>query len=163
MSKKVEIIWSVLRLLLGWIFLWAFLDKTFGLGFATEAGKGWLDGGAPTYGFLAHATKGPFAEFYQAMAGSALVEWLFMLGLLFIGVTLCLGVMVRLGALAGVVLYVLFYTAGFMPPEHNPVVDDHVINAVLLLGIYFTVPSRYLGFGKKWRQTRLVRRFPLLT
>jgi thiosulfate dehydrogenase [quinone] large subunit len=33
-------------------FLWAFLDKTFGLGFATESGKGWLDGGSHTEGFL---------------------------------------------------------------------------------------------------------------
>src|SRR5689334_12004100 len=41
-----------LRLLTGFVFLWAFLDKTFGLGYATASGKGWLDGGSPTKGFL---------------------------------------------------------------------------------------------------------------
>src|ERR1044072_1320309 len=41
-----------LRLLTGFAFLWAFLDKTFGLGYATPSGKGWIDGGSPTKGFL---------------------------------------------------------------------------------------------------------------
>ncbi len=50
--------WSLLRLLLGWSFLWAFLDKMFGLGFATcrlEGGgidfgcdAAMLSGGSPT-------------------------------------------------------------------------------------------------------------------
>ncbi len=29
---------------MGWTFFWAFADKLFGLGYATEAGKGWIDG-----------------------------------------------------------------------------------------------------------------------
>src|SRR5688572_9064984 len=36
------------RLALGWVFLWAFLDKAFGLGFATSAARAWIDGGSPT-------------------------------------------------------------------------------------------------------------------
>ncbi|MDV9177050.1 hypothetical protein R6V09_43855, partial [Streptomyces sp. W16] len=35
-----------LRLLTGFVFLWAFLDKTFGFGYATASGKGWIDGGS---------------------------------------------------------------------------------------------------------------------
>ncbi|MFI6409868.1 hypothetical protein ACIBJH_47555, partial [Streptomyces sp. NPDC050548] len=31
-----------LRLLTGFVFLWAFLDKTFGFGYATPSGKGWI-------------------------------------------------------------------------------------------------------------------------
>ncbi|MFC3824299.1 hypothetical protein ACFOSO_37505, partial [Planomonospora venezuelensis] len=29
--------WAAARIALGWVFLWAFADKTFGLGFATPA------------------------------------------------------------------------------------------------------------------------------
>ncbi|MCA9354158.1 MAG: DoxX family membrane protein [Candidatus Kaiserbacteria bacterium] len=160
--KHVEKIWAVLRLLFGWTFLWAFTDKVFGLGFATEPGKGWIDGGSPTYGFLQFATKGPFAEFYQSLSGSVVVEWLFMLGLLFVGVTLLLGIMVKLGALAGMALYLSFYTAGFIPPEHNPFIDEHIINAVIMLGLFVTVPSEFLGLGKSWKRQALVRRYRCL-
>jgi thiosulfate dehydrogenase (quinone) large subunit len=41
-----------IRIGLGWIFLWAFLDKVFGLGYATTSAKSWLNGGSPTNGFL---------------------------------------------------------------------------------------------------------------
>ena len=54
-------IFVLLRLSMGWLFLWGFLDKTFGLNFATTPEDAWLAGGSPTYGFLSYATKGPFA------------------------------------------------------------------------------------------------------
>src|SRR3954447_10955135 len=57
-------VWAGARLSLGWVFLWAFLDKVFGLGHETPAGKGWLDGGNPTKGFLSGGAKGAFASFY---------------------------------------------------------------------------------------------------
>lgn len=43
---------NLLRLVLGFEFLWAFLDKTFGLGYTTPAAKSWLNGGSPTKGYL---------------------------------------------------------------------------------------------------------------
>lgn len=162
MNKRIETVWSILRILLGWTFMWAFIDKTFGIGFATKPGLGWVDGGSPTYGFLMHATKGPFAELFQSLAGNALVEVVFMAGLLFVGLTLLLGIMVRLGAAVGFVMYLSFFTAGFLPPEHNPIIDEHVINAVIMIGLFITVPSTYLGFGKKWKRRRIVQRHPLL-
>ena len=69
------------RFSLGWVFLWAFLDKTFGLGYATKAEDAWLDGGSPTYGFLNFAATGPFEDFYKSIAGDAWADWLFMIGL----------------------------------------------------------------------------------
>lgn len=75
---------------MAFIFLWAFVDKTFGLGFTTLAEKSWINGGSPTTGFLTFATKGPMAEFFKGLAGMAVVDWLFMLGLLFVGLTLLL-------------------------------------------------------------------------
>ncbi len=52
------------RLMVGFTFLWAFLDKTFGLGFSTPTEKSWLNGGSPTSGFLGGSIEGgnPFAQ-----------------------------------------------------------------------------------------------------
>jgi uncharacterized membrane protein YphA (DoxX/SURF4 family) len=50
--NKEKIIFIVLRLVLGFIFLWAFVDKVFGLGFATASSKAWIHGASPTAGFL---------------------------------------------------------------------------------------------------------------
>jgi thiosulfate dehydrogenase [quinone] large subunit len=147
---------------MGWTFFWSFLDKLFGLGFSTEAGKGWLAGGSPTFGFLKFAAKGPFADFYQGLASVELVEWLFMLGLLGVGVALLLGMGTRIAAAAGIAMYLLIYTAGFLPPEHNPFLDDHLINAVIQAGLAVANSGRVLGLGGWWAKTRLVRRFPFL-
>ena len=130
---------TTLRLLMGFIFLWAFLDKTFGLGFATTADKAWILGGSPTSGFLTHAVVGPFATFFNSLAGVVLVDWLFMLGLLFVGVTLILNKYVKWGALAGIMMLILMYLA-LLFPENNPFVDDHIVYAVLLG--YIAIHSR---------------------
>ncbi len=111
---------------MSFVFLWAFLDKTFGLGFATAKASAWIAGGSPTSGFLLHGTHGPFATFFQSLANSGIVDWLFMLGLLGIGLALLIPKYLKWGALAGIVMMLLMYLASF-PPENNPVVDDHLI------------------------------------
>lgn len=161
-SIKIVYVWSVLRILIGWVFLWAFLDKTFGLGFATAADQAWIAGGSPTLGYLTHATQGPFAEFFQSIATSGLVEWLFMLGSLSIGIALTFGIAVRLGAIGAALMYILFYVSGFIPPEHNPLIDEHITNLVIVVGIYMTMDSQKLGFGSWWRKTALVQRYSIL-
>jgi thiosulfate dehydrogenase (quinone) large subunit len=158
---KKEMVWAALRFSLGFIFLWAFLDKTFGLGFATPAERAWIAGGSPTLGFLTNATTGPFAGIFQAMAGSAIVDWLFMLGLLGIGAGLMLGVLVNISAVAGSVMMLLMWLA-VLPPTNNPFMDDHIIYifALALLAIYKT--GRFYGLGNWWRKQRFVKRRPLL-
>lgn len=125
-----KIVWLKLRLVMGLIFLWAFVDKLFGLGFATPAERSWLNGGSPTTGFLSN-TSGPFAEFFQSLAGIVVVDWLFMLGLLFVGLTLLINRYVVFGAVAGSVMMMLMWFAVF-PPENNPLLDDHVVYALVL-------------------------------
>lgn len=147
---------------MGWTFLWSFIDKLFGLGFATESGKGWIDGGSPTAGFLGFATKGPFAELFQDMAGSAAVEWLFMMGLLGVGLALMLGIGVRIAAASGAAIYLLIYLAAYLPPEHNPFLDEHLIFPVVLLGIALANSGRFIGLGRLWERIPMVERFPLL-
>ena len=85
-----------------------------------------------------------------------------MLGLLAIGLPLVLGIGVRIGASVGVVMLLLMYTAGFMPPEHNPFLDEHIIHAVIMIGLVVVRPGRYLGLGGWWANTRLVRRWGIL-
>ena len=72
------------------IFLWAFFDKTFGLGYSTPAVRSWLNSGSPTNGFLSN-TKGWFARFFQSIAGHPVTDALFMAALFGIGFALLLG------------------------------------------------------------------------
>ena len=149
------------RISLGWVFLWAFLDKTFGLGYATESKDAWIDGGSPTFGFLSFGATGPFKGTYNSIAGDAWADWVFMLGLLTIGVALVLGVFVNLAAAAGALLLVMMWTA-VLPPENNPFMDDHLIYA-LTLGLLASLGAgRWLGLGRKWEQTPLVQKVPAL-
>ena len=76
--------WAGVRLALGFTFLWAFIDKVFGFGFATPSERAWINGGSPTKGFLS-GSEGPFAGFYHNIAGTGFANWAFMLGLLGIG------------------------------------------------------------------------------
>jgi thiosulfate dehydrogenase (quinone) large subunit len=167
--------WGVLRILLGWTFLWAFLDKAFALGFATgrneETGAidffgpdAWINGGSPTDGFLQFGlhTKGFLVDFYQSFLGQTWVEWVYMASMLLIGLGLILGIGTRLAAIGGIIWMVIFYTAGAIWPENNPLIDDHVIYAVVLAGIAYVGAGRYLGLGRWWETTALARRFPVL-
>lgn len=126
---------ALLRISLGFIFLWAFADKTFGLGFATTSANAWINGGSPTYGFLTFATKGPFADFFKSLAGNNFVDIVFMAGLLFVGVTMLFNRFVKWGSIAGFLMLVLMYLAVLLP-ENNPILDDHIVYALVFLGIF---------------------------
>ena len=129
--NKQKIVFIALRLVMGFVFLWAFFDKVFGLGFATTSDKAWINGGSPTTGFLAGAVKGPFAPIFHSLAGVAVVDWLFMLGLLFIGLTLLLNRYVFWGSVAGITMMVLMWLA-LLFPANNPLIDEHIVYALVL-------------------------------
>jgi thiosulfate dehydrogenase (quinone) large subunit len=154
-------VWAIARLALGWVFLWAFLDKTFGLGHETPAARAWIDGGKPTAGFLKNTPEGPFAGFCHDLAGAVRADWLFMLGLAGVGAALMLGIGMRLAAAAGALLMVMMWAA-VLPPENNPVMDDHLIYALLAIGLALVAAGDTLGLGRWWGNTALVRRFPIL-
>jgi len=151
-----------IRLALGWIFLWAFLDKLFGLGHSTPAANSWLNGGSPTAGFLGKAATGPFTGFYHSIAGSVVADVLFMTALLGIGAALILGIGMRIAAGAGSLLMVLMWTA-VLPPASNPVMDDHLIYAAVLVLLALLGAGTTLGLGRRWAVTPLVRRNTWLT
>ncbi|HWC22957.1 MAG TPA: hypothetical protein VG502_11705 [Flexivirga sp.] len=152
---------AALRLALGWVFLWAFLDKTFGLGHETTHKQAWIHGGSPTYGFLHFSAAGPFAGFYKDIAGQGWADWLFMLGLLGIGIGLCAGIAMRASAAAAAIMLVLMWSV-VLPPANNPFMDDHLIYAIAVLALPMLGADRALGLGEWWKRTAIVRRFPIL-
>ena len=131
--KTEKFFFLSLRIALALIFLWAFADKTFGLGFATPSTSSWLNGGSPTYGFLTNAVTGPFASFFNSLAGVAWVDWMFMAGLLGVGLLLLLNRYVLWGSIAGSLMLFLMYLATFQP-VNNPLIDDHIVY-ILVLGL----------------------------
>jgi thiosulfate dehydrogenase [quinone] large subunit len=158
---------GLLRLALGWVFLWAFLDKLFALGFATgrDAKTGvvdrfgdaaWVNGGSPTKGFLTFGTAGPLKDFYGSFAGAAWADWLFMLGLFGIGVALVLGVGMRIATMAGSAMLVMMWSA-YLPPDNNPFMDDHLVYALALVVLLASGAGKHLGLGRAWNRLTVVR------
>ena len=141
------------RLVLGLIFLWAFLDKLFGLGYATPSANAWMDGGHPTKGYLS-SSFGPLADLFQAIAGRAVVDALFMMGLLGVGVSMTLGIATRLGGWSGMAMVLLMYashpTPWADPNGTHPFLDEHLLEAAVFALIALTNAGAVLGLGRWW-------------
>jgi thiosulfate dehydrogenase [quinone] large subunit len=152
---------ALTRLSIGWVFVWAFLDKTFGWGHETLSKAAWTNGGSPTKGFLSNASTGPFASFYKDIAGAAWADWLFMAALAGIGIALTLGITMRLAAAAGATLLVMMWTA-VLPPANNPFMDDHLIYAMVLVLLALTAAGKTLGLGRMWERIPIVSRHGFL-
>jgi thiosulfate dehydrogenase (quinone) large subunit len=155
-----------LRLAVGFEFLWAFFDKTFGLGYATPTARAWINGGSPTKGFLSGAI-GPFQGVFNSIAGAPIVDWLFMLGLLGVGLALILGVAVRVGAVSGALMLALMYLAVWVPSttaggqpsgSTNPIVDEHIVGIFGLIAIAALVNWGGGYLGRKWATLPIIKR-----
>jgi thiosulfate dehydrogenase (quinone) large subunit len=158
---------AVLRMATGFVFLWAFLDKTFGLGYTTASGKAWIHGGSPTRGFLSSVDVGPFQSEFHSIAGTWWADWLFMLGMVGVGVALIVGVGLRLAAGAGALIMVMMWFAEFPFAQHtsagaasassNPLTDYHFIYAAVLLVIAASYAGDTWGLGRIWAKLPVVR------
>jgi len=152
---------AVLRIATGFIFLWAFLDKTFGLGFSTPAERAWVNGGAPAQGFLTSpAVTGPLKGFFAGLA-SPVTDVLFMLAMLGLGAALILGVGLRVSAVVGAALMVLMYLAEWPfaanAASTNPLVDYHIIYALAIIVIACLSAGDTWGLGRAWKRLALVQ------
>lgn len=148
---------GVSRIMVGFTFLWAFLDKTFGLGFSTPADGAWLRGGSPTSGFLGGSIEGgnPFAGVWEMfLAINPVTDVLFMAGLLGVGVALMLGIGTRVAAVSAGAMYTLMYLAAF-PIASNPLYDTHLLLAVAMIAMAGLAAGDHVGLGRQW--SRLVK------
>jgi len=159
---------AVFRVVLGFEFLWAFADKTFGLGYATPSARAWINGGSPTKGFLSRVAVGPFESTFHSIAGAAWADWLFMAGLLGIGIALLLGVGLRVAAVSGTLMMLGMWaaewpldkvtSAGEPSMSTNPIVDYHIIYALALIALAVTFAGHVWGLGRRWARLPFVQR-----
>jgi thiosulfate dehydrogenase [quinone] large subunit len=157
---------AVLRLATGFIFLWAFFDKTFGFGYSTPRARAWIHGGTPSQGFLlGEGVTGPLKPFFAAIASPA-SDVLFMIGMLAIGLAVMTGIGLRISAVVGTIILLLMYLAewsfGANAASTNPLVDYHIIYALALIVVAVVSAGDTWGFGREWKRLSIVQRMPWL-
>ncbi|MHA2225071.1 MAG: hypothetical protein ACXAC8_07690 [Candidatus Hodarchaeales archaeon] len=169
-NKYGQVTIGVMRIVMGIVFLWPFFDKLFGLGFATSPENAWINGGSPTKGFLAYAINqnSPFALFFTDVLSPIyqIVDVVFMIMLLVVGLGLITGVLVNISSLAGGIFMInvvlaewYIYNPGV--DIFNPLIDEHVVYALILLVFIAVSAGNYLGLGKRWSNLSIVQKVPL--
>lgn len=158
---------AVARIVIGFYFLWAFVDKFFGLGFTTASDRSVLSGGTPAQGYINNAIADgqPLKGLYQSLFANGFGDFMFMLGLFAIGVAMLAGAGVRIAAVAGALLMLFMYLVALpWVGEHgtNPILDSHWMEAMLLLIPAFTLSGDTWGLGKWWGNQDIVKKYKLL-
>ncbi len=158
---------AVLRVATGFVFLWAFLDKLFGLNYSTPSAKAWINGGSPTKGFLKSVDVGPFQSFYHSIAGTWWADTLFMAGMLAVGVALIAGVALRVAAAVGVLIMAMMWFGEFPFAQHtsagaasgstNPLTDYHFIYIAVLIVLALGYAGNTWGLGRVWARLPFIR------
>jgi thiosulfate dehydrogenase (quinone) large subunit len=167
LTKSAAKVLAVFRISLGFVFLWAFLDKTFGWGYATPSARSWINGGSPTKGFLSSVDVGPLQGTFHSIAGNPVTDWMFMLGLLGIGVALIAGIGLRIAAGAAVLMMAMMWIAEYPLAQHtsageptsstNPITDYHFIYGVGAVVAAVTYAGHTWGLGRWWTQLPFVQ------
>lgn len=143
----------ILRIVMGWIFLQAGLEKLL-------APEGWT-----AAGYLANAVPpgNPLAGVWEMLAGQAWVDALNIWGQILIGIALITGTAVRFSAFWGALMMILYWLTALqggllqgLPLEHGWVVDDHIVYAALLFGLGAFGAGRILGVDRWLENTQLV-------
>ncbi|HEY4515870.1 MAG TPA: DoxX family protein [Candidatus Paceibacterota bacterium] len=149
-SQKVSVI--LLRITMGWMFLYA----------------GWshvIDPNFSAAGYLAGAKT--FVGFYHYLASPNILpivnfvnEW----GLTLLGVSLILGISVRLSGKLGALLMILYWLPlGILHPDaHSLIVDDHIIYAAALLVLSSISAGRIWGLENWCSNLPLCSKYPKL-
>lgn len=138
--QKISLL--LLRLALGWMFFYAGISK---LMTPHWSAAGYLKGAAtfaPFYHWLLQPQILPFVSFVN--------EW----GLTLLGVSLILGLGVRLSSVLGAILMLLYYFPILKFPHPNAnsyIVDEHIIYAAALLFL------ASLRAGKVWGLSKVIK------
>jgi len=151
-----EYLLGLLRIFFGFEFLWAFLDKFFGLGIGTAPENSFLAGAPLTEGYLSFVTNpnSPFAFVFNGPDALLVQLGIFVdlayLGMLLVGgITLISGIGVRIGGLSTFIFFFSVWLATF-PPANNPFIESHFLQMWILLFFVISNSGYWLGFGERW-------------
>lgn len=163
----------VVRLIMGWGFLFAGLEKIFDLGgsgkpfsavgflkFAT--GGGWPGVVADAQGNL--PVVNPTHDFWVSLAGNGsimpIINFLVVFGETAIGICLILGLATRFASLFGVLMMSLFFVAAWS--FTNGIVNEQLVYliATATLGVFGA--GRYYGLDAVVEKFAIVQRYPAL-
>lgn len=137
---------------MGWVFLYAGIVKV-------------LDPGWSAAGYLLNAKT--FSGFYAWFAGpsilpavNAINEW----SLVLLGVSLLLGLFVRVSSVLGIVLMTLYYlpVLDFPYVGHYLLIDDHIVFILILALLIQTRAGRILGLENWCSRLPICSRVPAL-
>ncbi|MFQ6019932.1 MAG: DoxX family protein [Dehalococcoidia bacterium] len=138
----------LLRLSLGFIFIWSGFDK--------------LITDFSASGFLVNASSGPLKDLFVNMGESQValdvVDPLVVYGQILIGFSLILGIFTRFGLLMGATQMFLFYLAELWP-ANNPFLDEHIVYILLMALLGALGAGRILGLDaliEKWEPMKRV-------
>lgn len=140
MNISQRIMLFALRLAMGWMMLYAGITKVLNPAWSAA---GYLNGAktfAGLYQWLLNPSVLPVVNFVN--------EW----GLTLLGVSLIVGIFVRLTSALGAVLMLLYYFPVLAFPyagEHSYIVDEHIIYALVLLLFVATRAGRIWGFDAR--------------
>jgi thiosulfate dehydrogenase [quinone] large subunit len=111
---------------------------------------------------------GPLEGTFHTIAGAPWADWLFMIGLLGIGIALVFGIGLRAAAVSGTLMMVLMWaaewplakvtSAGEPSISTNPLVDYHIIYALALIALAVTFAGHVWGLGRRWARLPFVQR-----
>lgn len=154
---------AVARIVIGFFFLWPFLDKMFGLGFTTTAENAVINGGTPAQGYLNFGVDPaqPLAGLWQTLFANPVGDFVFMFALLGIGVAMIAGAGVRIAGVGGAALMAFMYLVNLPwigEPTTNPILDSHWVEGLLLLIAAVTLAGDTWGLGKWWANKEIVKK-----
>ncbi|MDO8435400.1 MAG: DoxX family protein [bacterium] len=152
MKQIQKISLFLLRITMGWMFLYAGLSHV-------------LDPKFSAAGYLAGAKT--FVAFYHWLAGPSIlpvVNFINAWGLTLLGISLILGIAVRLSAKLGALLMILYWLPlGIVHPNaHSLIVDEHIIYAAALLVLGSVSAGRIWGLENWCSNLPLCSTYPKL-
>lgn len=153
MTKSEKIFLTLLRLSVGWLMFYAGITKVLNPNWSAA---GYLRGAKTFASFYTWLTQGsvlPTINFIN--------EW----GLTLLGVSLILGIFVRLSSIFGAVLMLLYYLPILDFPYPNPhsfIVDEHIVYTFVLLFFAATKAGRVWGLESWCGRLSICARYPKL-
>lgn len=153
MEKTQKFSLFLLRISLGWLYFYAGITKV-------------LDPAWSAAGYIQGAKT--FPGFYQLFLSPdilPIVNFMNAWGLTLLGVSLLLGVFVRLSSSLGIGLMALYYFAILNFPyvgEHSYLVDEHVIYICALLVLVTSRAGRFWGLETWCSELPICKRYPTL-